>query len=127
MRTFEIDQAAYWKNPFRAILSRDRLSKFVVLDVEPVDNNLNDSRAAVKQKFKFGRIEVARDVDFGVNETTFSLNTHLLEHIDYNDTVMGYDLEQATCTEFDDLSNFPEVVIVRKFKEKRLKRKWKLK
>ena len=98
-----------------------------MLDIEPVDNNLNDSRAALKQKFKFGRIEVARESDFGVNETMFSLNTHLLETIDFNNTVLGYDLEQATCTEFDDLSNLPEVVIVRKFKPKRSKRKWKLK
>lgn len=74
-------------------MGRDRLTKFIVMDMEPMDNNLNESRAAVKQKFKFGRIEVAREDDFGVTDEVFSLNTHLIDQLDYNDTVLGYDLE----------------------------------
>ena len=52
MQTFEVDRENYWKNPFKAILSRDRLTEFVVIDIENIDTNFNDSRAAIKQKFK---------------------------------------------------------------------------
>lgn len=47
-----MDRENYWKNPFKAILSRDRLTEFVVIDIENIDTNFNDSRAALKQKFK---------------------------------------------------------------------------
>ena len=42
----------YWKNPFKALLDRDRLSEFIVINVENIDTDLNNSRAAIKQKFK---------------------------------------------------------------------------
>ena len=48
LRTFEVDPAVYWKSPFRAILSRERLTEFVVIDIEHVDCDLNDSRANAK-------------------------------------------------------------------------------
>ena len=48
MRCFEIDKATYWKDSFKAVLGRDRLSEFIVLGIENVDSDLNSSRAAVK-------------------------------------------------------------------------------
>ena len=56
MQTFEVDVVTYWKNPFKAVLSRERLTEFVILDIEHVDTNMNDSRAAIKQKFKLVRL-----------------------------------------------------------------------
>jgi len=50
------------------LLNRERLTEFIILDIEKVDTNMNDSRAAIKQKFKQVRVEVARASDFGVNE-----------------------------------------------------------
>ena len=55
--------------------------------------------------------------------------------IDYNDTVLGYDIEQANCTEFKEFeSNYkckyplPEIIVVKKTQGKRTqKRIWKLK
>jgi nonsense-mediated mRNA decay protein 3 len=52
MQTFEIDNAMYWKNSFTSLLTRERLSEFIVLDIEDMDTNMNDSRAALKQKFR---------------------------------------------------------------------------
>jgi|TARA_B110000285_G_C14962506_1_gene532389 nonsense-mediated mRNA decay protein 3 len=52
MQTFEVDGQAYWKTPFRALLTRERLTEFVVMDIENIDTNMNDSRAAIKQKFR---------------------------------------------------------------------------
>lgn len=34
MQTFEVDGMAYWKTPFKALLTRDRLSEFIVMDIE---------------------------------------------------------------------------------------------
>jgi len=52
MQTFEIDKATYWQNSFKAVLGRDRLSEFVVINIENVDNDNNSSRAAIRQKFR---------------------------------------------------------------------------
>ena len=52
MQTFEIDNQTYWKDSFKAVLSRDRLSEFVVINIENVDNDFNSSRAAIRQKFR---------------------------------------------------------------------------
>jgi len=48
MQTFEIDKATYWKDSFKAILGRDRLSEFIVINIENVDNDFNSSRAALR-------------------------------------------------------------------------------
>jgi len=48
MQTFEIDKAAYWKHCFKATLSRERMSEFVVINIENVDNDFNSSRAAIR-------------------------------------------------------------------------------
>lgn len=93
MQTYEVDQVTYWTNPFKAMLGRERLTEFVVLDIENIDTNMNDSRAAIKQKFKQVRVQVARSCDLGVNEQTYTVNCHLGEVLNYNDTVLAYDLE----------------------------------
>jgi hypothetical protein len=38
------------------------------------------------------QVEVARKEDFGVNDRTFIVNTHLGEVLNFNDTVLAYDL-----------------------------------
>lgn len=52
MQTFEIDKPTYWKHMFKAVLSRERLSEFVVMNIENIDTDFNSSRAAIKQKFR---------------------------------------------------------------------------
>ena len=48
MQTFEIDKPTYWKDSFKAVLGRERLSEFIVLNIENVDNDFNSSRAAIR-------------------------------------------------------------------------------
>ena len=48
MRTHEIDSTHYWKHMFKAACSRDRLTRFIVLNVEDVDFDVNTSRAAAR-------------------------------------------------------------------------------
>lgn len=48
MQTQEIDKATFWQTEFTACLSRERMSEFVVINIENVDNNFNESRAALR-------------------------------------------------------------------------------
>lgn len=52
MQTFEIDKATYFKDQFTAVIGRDRLREFIVLNIENIDNDLNNSRAAIRNKFR---------------------------------------------------------------------------
>ena len=122
MQTHEIDTSNYWKYMFKALCTRDRLSKFIVLNHDEVEFDVNTSRAAAKQKFRMVRLEVARESDFGVNDKTFIVNTHLGQFINIMDTVWGYDLAQITLTDLDDYEadpkknkhELPDIVIVKK-------------
>lgn len=53
-----------------------------------------------------------------MNDKTFLVNTHLGETLNFNDTVLGYDLDMMNITELEDNSNFkreiPSVVLVKK-------------
>lgn len=80
------------------------------------------------------QVEVARISDFGVNDRTFIINTHLGEILNYNDTVLAFDLDQININELEELDNkhpVPPVVIVRKtypkFRKRQKHRLWKLK
>ena len=92
MRTHEIDSTHYWKYLFRAQCGRELLTRFIVLNVEDIDFDVTTSRAAARQKFRMVRLEIARESEFGVNDRTFHVMTHLGEVINFNDTVLGYDL-----------------------------------
>lgn len=48
MRTYEIDQIAYWKHQFSALCGRDRLTEFIVLNTENADYDVNVSKAAAR-------------------------------------------------------------------------------
>lgn len=77
----------------------------MVLDLDKIDTNMNDSRAAIKQGFKQVNLDVVRKTDFGTgHQETFCVNCHLGDRIGYNDTVLAYDLEQTNCVELDELN-----------------------
>jgi hypothetical protein len=48
MQTYEIDYIAYWSHQFSAICGRDRLTEFIVLNIENTDYDVNVSRAAAR-------------------------------------------------------------------------------
>ena len=47
------------------------------------------------------QVEVARASDYGKNDKTFIVNTHLGEILNFNDTVLGYDLDAMNMMELD--------------------------
>ena len=133
MQTHEIDEVTYWKHQFSALCGRDRLSEFLVLNVERADFEANVSKAAARQRFKMVQVEVARAADFGKNTRTFIVNTHLGEILNFNDTVLAYDLDAMNITELEELDRkkpVPPVVIVRKtyprFRRRQKHRLWRL-
>lgn len=135
MQTHEIDKATYWQTQFSAVLGRDRLSEFIVLNIENIDNDFNTSKAAIRQRFRQIQVEVARKEDFGSNDRTFIVNTHLGEVLNFNDTVLGYDLLQNSIGDLDDYEKvdkyMPDIVLVKKtypkFRKRQRNRIWKLK
>ena len=48
MQTHEIAGSTYWGNEFKALCSRDRLTEFVVINIDEVDFDTNTSKAAAK-------------------------------------------------------------------------------
>ena len=90
---------------FTGLCSRERLTEFVVLNVEDTDMDVNASRAAIRQKFRMVQVELARVEDFGKNDRSFFVKTHLGEILNFNDHVLGYDLEKINLTEIEDFTN----------------------
>jgi nonsense-mediated mRNA decay protein 3 len=64
------------------------------------------------------QVEIARKEDFGKNDRTFIVNTHLGEILNFNDTVLGYDLLQNQTSDIDDFSKIdqylPDIILVKK-------------
>ena len=64
--------------------------------------------------------------DYGKNDQTFIVNTHLGEVLNFNDTVLGYDLLHANISEIDGYKEkdlqFPDIILVKKTYPKYRKR-----
>lgn len=81
--------AAYWRAPFKALASARALVEYVVLDIEPVRGNGgahgggaygaggSGGGAGGSGRFQLAEATVARASDFGRNETTYFVRTHL--------------------------------------------------
>lgn len=80
-------------------------------------------------------MEVARKEDFGANDKTFIVNTHLGEILNFNDTVLGYDLDAMNLADLEDYQHtnrtIPDIVLVKKtfpkLRKAQKNRIWKLK
>ena len=149
LKTYTIDNATYWKHFFGPLCSKSRLTKFIVLNIDPEEVGnpyhpgiamTDDPITVGKSKGKHvgdykntyswkGTIEVQRDSDFGNNDTTFLVRSHVGEYLNILDYVLAYDLESMVNEEIDQMrKTLPDVVIVRKFYPPRKKRRiWKLK
>jgi nonsense-mediated mRNA decay protein 3 len=122
----------YWATPFAALCSFNRLTEFVVLDVEPV------TAADGKTPLTFGKYAladatIARVRDFGVNDTVYITRTHLGHLLQPGDNAWGFDVACANTN--DDHANTydfrgVEIVLVKKSytdrRKRRVRRYWKL-
>jgi len=128
-----ISSVQFWRHPFAPVLTQENCIKYVVLDIEKGESgNLQNRQNYDNDKMCLADITVARDSDFGVNDTQFTTVTHLGHILNVGDTVLGYDLQ--TIGDEEGLNTFkgelPEVVLVKKYyqkKNRRSKRQFKIK
>lgn len=69
-----------------------------------------------------------------MNDKTFNVNTHLGDILNFNDTVLGYDLLQSQLSDLDQFDQdlqLPDIILVKKtfpkFRKRQRNRIWKLK
>ncbi|CAH0513878.1 unnamed protein product [Peronospora belbahrii] len=120
----ELPTDRYWKLPFLPLATSSDMVEFIVLDVEPAEPRdlrhggpATDSERGLKPKFIVADVEVARASDFGVNDTTFQVRTHLGGVLAAGDTVKGYDLSSTIFGSSQTQSlkeELPDLVLVRK-------------
>lgn len=90
-----------------------------MLDTNFCEQSLSgDRRGGRKLKDRLAEVEVAKNTDFGVNDKTHVVFTHLGNLLNVGDTVMGYDLSTSVFSDLDitdeQLKEFPDVILVRK-------------
>lgn len=137
LQTAVIEAPAYWRSPFRSIMTSRQMTEFIVLDIEPVQSRSHHNFG----KFQLAECVVARLSDFGSNDQTYTTLTHLGHVLHPGDHAVGYDVANANLVD-SNLENaehkgfqLMDVVLVRKsYEEKRKKRRskgasrnWKLK
>ena len=100
----ELNAVKYFNNPLVTILSQRDLVPFIVLDIEEnIQTNQdpggesdsihpNSTDAVIN-------LEVAREADFGVNDLTFQIRSHLGFILKVGDRVLGYDLKTSVYEE----------------------------
>eukprot|EP00937_MAST-01D_sp_MAST-1D-sp2_P002319 g2319.t1 len=113
---------AYWryhdKGVLRALASKSQARPFVVLDLElEVDGHRGGGGAHAKRAGALvAGVEVARESDFGENDTTFHMTTHLGRVLDAGDTALGYDVASLASGVDDADEIAAEVVLLRKLR-----------
>ncbi|KAI9074599.1 hypothetical protein K1719_041777 [Acacia pycnantha] len=131
-----LDADQYWRASFKSLLSSRQLVEYIVLDVE-VEKKPIISQDIGGTRYVLANAQVARVSDFGKNDTTFDIKTHLGHLLNVGDHALGYDLYAANNNDIE-LDKYrglvlPEAILVKKsYEEKRLKKRakpraWKLK
>lgn len=126
LQTAELSTQLYWKHPFQPLMSFKQATEFTVLDVEPTNER--------NGKWRLADATVARSVDYGRNDNTHFIRTHISNFIQPGDMALGYDLGNAVFNEglLDGHKKLelPDFVLFKKFygKKNRSKRRmWRLK
>ena len=126
MERKDMSATKYFTHPFSPLLSPAQLVPFVVLDVEfvvapvgPATNKSLHSQRMVHSKQKqssyddtstvgepgeggrLAEVEVAKESDFGLNDVTYRVLTHLGHILTAGDTVLGFDVSHSTLSDFD--------------------------
>eukprot|EP01133_Synstelium_polycarpum_P015463 gene15463-18350_t len=107
----EISALTFWNYPFRTLSSYKQLIEFTILDV-----TLTGER---RGKYAMADIQLAKSADFGKNDTTYYVRTHLGHLFNAGDLALGYDLNTAVLNDADmsyagTKSNVPDIILVKK-------------
>ena len=136
METQSLDSTLYYQHMFKGFMSKREMTEFIVIDIDTPEFDPNETKAIRRENFRCVQVELKRVSDIGKNEDSYLVNTHLGEVLNYNDSVMCYDLVNANFSEqiTEELDNmkkdYPDVVVVKKhyprMRRKHRKRYWKL-
>ena len=120
----EINSEKFFRYNIKSLMTTRQFTKFIVLSVEPL---LMKERACVSNKrghdkrSQLAECVVAREKDFGVNDTQFTVQTHLGNLLREGDTALGYDLTCCPWAEDEVEKTFgsrkhhcPDIILVRK-------------
>lgn len=125
LREAVLDAVQFWRAPFKPLLSSRSLAEYVVLDVERVSGDAGSTR-----RHTLADVTLARKSDFGVNDRTCVVRTHLGAVLHAGDEAVGYDLATAAPSDaaFDAACQrgyaLPDALLVRKsFAEARRRRR----
>ncbi|AET00291.2 hypothetical protein MtrunA17_Chr5g0442421 [Medicago truncatula] len=94
LTAFSLKADHYWNAPFTHSFNRTQLVKYFVLNIvlqEDGEEIAADSSTAAK-KYRLADAVVARVENFGNNDTTFQIRTHLGHILKSGDYALGYDL-----------------------------------
>eukprot|EP00457_Paulinella_chromatophora_P006063 gb/GEZN01006081.1/.p1 GENE.gb/GEZN01006081.1/~~gb/GEZN01006081.1/.p1 ORF type:complete len:530 (-),score=79.72 gb/GEZN01006081.1/:93-1682(-) len=139
-KLIDLNGVAYFREPFTAAMTSAQLVEFAVLDVELPDSYRGgkdlksqgeyNKASKMSKKIQLAEVEVARASDFGVNDKTFRILTHLGHLLKPGDSVLGYETSAGNFHSTKTKYEIPEIVLVRKMflsKRRAKKRNWKLK
>lgn len=87
LQTAELAAALYWKHPFQALMSVKQGTEFFILDIEKTKER--------KGKWCLADATVARSIDYGRNDNTHFIRTHIGNFLQSGDLAIGYDLGNA--------------------------------
>lgn len=131
LQTCEINAQRYWSTPFNTVCGHTSLTEYVVLDAEIVFQN---GRPVESGKWKLVDLTIARVSDFGENDESCTVRSHLGNIVDSGDYIWAFDLATSNLNDEHanklDMSNFPQAIVVKKsFSDRTRKRRrnWKLK
>eukprot|EP01147_Barroeca_monosierra_P009520 gene9520-1754_t len=125
LQTAWVGTTLFWQHPFNAIVSHGALVEFIVMDIEPVNDDYGN--AVVNGKYQLVDVTVVRSSDLEHGGQEFITRTHLGRILNYGDTVMGFDFTTSNINDeyFNklDTSNLPDVLLIRKSHSERRKRR----
>eukprot|EP00456_Euglypha_rotunda_P079185 TRINITY_DN7599_c0_g1_i15.p1 TRINITY_DN7599_c0_g1~~TRINITY_DN7599_c0_g1_i15.p1 ORF type:complete len:578 (-),score=70.43 TRINITY_DN7599_c0_g1_i15:27-1760(-) len=154
LKLIDIPAGTFFRYPFSSLFIASQLVEFIVLDVEQAESevvrtgrsvealdrnpmHIQNKQTKTNEKLTLAEVEVAKKADFGQNDTTYRVLTHLGHLLKSGDTVLGYDLSHANLTDealksikSKHLRKFPEILLVKKYyarKNRAKKRQWQLK
>lgn len=125
LQSAELSAALYWKYPVTPIMSSKQAMEFTVIDIEQTDVR--------RGKYCVSDATVARSSDYGRNDNTTLIRTHLGNLLNPGDLALGYDVANAVYNEglvkgYKRLE-LPDVLLFKKTYEKKnraKKRQWRL-
>lgn len=130
LQTAELSGQLYWKDPFMPLMSFKQGTEFTVLDIEKSDTHkANQPRS----KWCLADATVVRSSDYGVNDNSHFIRTHIGNFLHPGDLALGYEVGSAvfndTLTAGHKRLELPDFILFKKTyskKNRSKRRQWRL-